>query len=88
MTPAGWPSRPYTRTRRQLPCCTSCNAAPTFYKRYGIDSKAVLTDNGNSYRSDAFADKCRELGLKHRRNRPYTPRTDGKAEQRLIGTTC
>src|SRR5207248_965393 len=41
----------------------------------------VLTDNGVSYRSYAFADRCRELSLKHRRTRPYTPRTNGKAER-------
>jgi transposase InsO family protein len=52
-----------------------------FYKRYGIHCKAVLTDNGVSYRSHAFADRCREAGLKHRRTRPYTPRTNGKAER-------
>jgi transposase InsO family protein len=57
------------------------HAALAFYKSYGIDFKAVLTDNGVSYRSHAFADQCRNLGLKHRRTRPYTPRTNGKAER-------
>ena len=51
------------------------------YARLGIHFKAVLTDNGVSYRSHAFANACRELGLKHRRTRPYTPRTNGKAER-------
>jgi transposase InsO family protein len=55
--------------------------ALTYYARLGIHFKAVLTDNGTSYRSYAFADRCRELGLKHRRTRPYTPRTNGKAER-------
>lgn len=55
--------------------------ALAFYKRYGVDFKAVLTDSGISYRSYAFADCCRELNLKHRRTRPYTPRTNGKAER-------
>jgi transposase InsO family protein len=41
----------------------------------------VLTDNGTAYRSYAFADACKQLGLKHRRTRPYTPRTNGKAER-------
>ncbi len=57
------------------------HTALDFYKRYGIQCKAVLTDNGVSYRAYAFADRCRELGLKHRRTRPYTPRTNGKAER-------
>jgi len=59
--------------------------ALAYYARLGIHFKALLTDNGTSYRSYAFADRCRELGLKHRRTRPYTPRTNGKAE-RLIQT--
>ena len=55
--------------------------ALAYYARLGIHFKALLTDNGTSYRSYAFADRCRELGLKHRRTRPYTPRTNGKAER-------
>ena len=57
------------------------DAALAYYARLGIRFRAVLTDNGVSYRSHAFADRCRELGLKHRRTRPYTPRTNGKAER-------
>ncbi len=57
------------------------DAARTYYARLGIRFRAVLTDNGVSYRSHAFADRCRQLGLKHRRTRPYTPRTNGKAER-------
>ena len=57
------------------------HAALAYYARLGIHIKALLTDNGTSYRSFAFADACKELGLKHRRTRPYTPRTNGKAER-------
>jgi transposase InsO family protein len=52
-----------------------------YYQGFGIAFKAVLTDNGPAYRSRAFAAACRELGLKHRFTRPYTPRTNGKAER-------
>ena len=45
-----------------------------------------MTDNGSCYKSLAFRDACRELGLKHIRTRPYTPRTNGKAE-RFIQTS-
>ena len=41
----------------------------------------MLTDNGSAYRSKAFAAVCSELGIKHRFTRPYTPRTNGKAER-------
>ena len=55
--------------------------ALAYYARFGIRFRAVLTDNGPAYRSRAFAAACRTLGLKHRFTRPYTPRTNGKAER-------
>jgi transposase InsO family protein len=57
------------------------HATVAWYARLGIRFKAVLTDNGPSYRSLQFAQACRALGLKHRFTRPYTPRTNGKAER-------
>lgn len=55
--------------------------ALAYYARLGIHFKALLTDNGPAYRSRLFAATCRALGLKHRFTRPYTPRTNGKAER-------
>ncbi len=43
--------------------------------------RSVMTDNGSCYRSKAFAKACKRLGLKHIRTRPYTPKTNGKAER-------
>ena len=40
-----------------------------------------MTDNGPCYTSHAFAATCKQLGLKHIRTQPYTPRTHGKAER-------
>ncbi len=57
------------------------HATIAWYARLGIRFKAVLTDNGPSYRSLQFAQACRALGLKQRFTRPYTPRTNGKAER-------
>ena len=57
------------------------HAALAYYARLGIHFKAILTDNGPAYRSYLFAKVCRKLGLKHRFTRPYTPRTNGKAER-------
>jgi transposase InsO family protein len=57
------------------------HAALAYYGRFGIRFRAVLTDNGPAYRSQAFAATCRVLGIKHRFTRPYTPRTNGKAER-------
>ena len=55
--------------------------ALSYYARLGIRFKAVLTDNGPAYASRMFTQACRRMGLKHRRTRPYTPRTNGKAER-------
>ena len=57
------------------------HATIAWYARLGIRFKAVLTDNGPSYRSLQFAHACRQLGLKQRFTKPYTPRTNGKAER-------
>ena len=37
--------------------------------------------HGACYKSLAFRETCRELGLRHIRTKPYTPRTNGKAER-------
>jgi transposase InsO family protein len=57
------------------------NSAVEFFARHGIGVRALLTDNGSSYRSALFRLACQKMQLKHRRTRPYTPRTNGKAER-------
>ena len=56
-------------------------AALAYFASLGVSVLRVMTDNGSCYRSEAFAKTCRRLGLKHLRTRPYTPRTNGKAER-------
>ena len=56
-------------------------AAVAYYAGLGLTIREVLTDNGGGYRSRVFARACSDLGLKHRYTRPYTPRTNGKAER-------
>lgn len=51
----------------------------------GVTVERVLSDNGSCYKSADFAAQCRSHSIEHRRTRPYTPRTNGKAE-RFIGT--
>jgi transposase InsO family protein len=55
--------------------------AVAWFRSMGIDPRRILTDNGACYRSNAHADACRELGLRHSFTRPYRPRTNGKAER-------
>jgi transposase InsO family protein len=56
-------------------------AALAFYARHGITIRRLLTDNGSCYRSRHFRAACLQLGIQHRFTRPYTPRTNGKAER-------
>jgi transposase InsO family protein len=57
------------------------NSALQFFASHGIAVRALLTDNGSSYRSRQFRHACLQLALKHKRTKPYTPRTNGKAER-------
>ena len=41
----------------------------------------VLTDRGSCFTAEGFEKLCRELGIEHRRTRPYTPRTNGMVER-------
>jgi transposase InsO family protein len=59
--------------------------ARAFYARHGITVKSVMSDNGSCYVSRNFAEACQRFRIRHLRTRPYTPRTNGKAE-RVIQT--
>jgi transposase InsO family protein len=54
--------------------------------RHGVSVERVMTDNGSAYRSKLFAKALQAAGARHVRTRPYTPRTNGKAE-RFIQTS-
>jgi transposase InsO family protein len=56
-------------------------AAVAFYAQHGITIRRLLTDNGSCYRSRHFRAACLQLGIRHHFTRPYTPRTNGKAER-------
>jgi transposase InsO family protein len=60
---------------------TFLKAAVAYYAKLGVKVERVMTDNGSCYRSRAFARTCKQLGLRHIRTRPYTPKTNGKAER-------
>ena len=55
--------------------------AVAWFRARGVLVQRVLSDNGSGYISHVFAAACRRLRLVHRRTRPYTPRTNGKAER-------
>ena len=60
---------------------TALRAAVAWYASMGITVERVMTDNGSCYRSKAFNKVCDALGLRHIFTKPYTPKTNGKAER-------
>ncbi len=55
--------------------------AARWLARLGVRVERVMTDNAFAYTSHAYAAAVRSLGARHVRTRPYTPRTNGKAER-------
>jgi transposase InsO family protein len=65
------------------PCATAFfRRALRWFEGLGIHCKRVLTDNAKCYaESKAFRVLCEEHGIRQGFTRPYTPRTNGKAER-------
>ncbi len=71
---------------RAISACRALMQAVRYYRSLGVRFERVLTDNGACYRSRRFRRLVRRLGMRYQRTRPYTPRTNGKAE-RLVQTS-
>lgn len=71
---------------RGTSACKALIRTVRYYRSLGVCFERVLTDNGTCYRSRRFQRLVRRLGMRHLRTRPYTPRTNGKAE-RLVQTS-
>jgi len=56
-------------------------AAIDYFAGLGIRVERVMTDNGSCYCSKAFRATCKRLGLRQIFTKPYTPKTNGKAER-------
>jgi transposase InsO family protein len=56
-------------------------AAVAYFAKLGIRIERAMTDNGSCYRAKTFRAACKRLGLRQIFTRPYTPRTNGKAER-------
>jgi len=63
-------------------------AAIAYYATLGVTVTGLMTDNGSCYRAKAFRNACNDLGLKHIKTKPYTPRTNGKAERFIQTALC
>ena len=68
-------------SQRGPECAAFVTRAGRWCAARGIRLRRVMTDNGGGYRSEAFAAVLAVGRLRHLRMRPYTPRTNGKAER-------
>ena len=69
------------RPREDAESCTTFLASViTAYAEQGITIRRVMTDNGSGYRSRRFQALLATHDIRHIRTKPYTPRTNGKAE--------
>ena len=65
-----------------ISCAAFLQRAAAFFSRHGIRHiERVMSDNGSGYISADFREAIGVLGARHLRTRPYTPRTNGKAER-------
>jgi len=65
----------------QHDCISFLERALGWFQRLGVSVERVMTDNGSAYRSKLFAKALHKASVRHLRTRPYTPRTNGKAER-------
>lgn len=52
-----------------------------WFARLGVRCERILSDNAKCYSSHAFTALCQAEGIRQSFTRPYTPRTNGKAER-------
>jgi transposase InsO family protein len=65
---------------KAVSCVQFLRAAVAYYASLGVRIERVMTDNGTGYKN-TFRTACDELGIRHIKTRPYTPKTNGKAER-------
>ena len=57
------------------------NSSLAWFRSHGVVVERVMTDNGSAYKSRMFGAACAKHDVAHKRTRPYTPKTNGKAER-------
>jgi transposase InsO family protein len=65
---------------KAVSCVQFLRCAVAYYASLGVRIERVMTDNGTGYKN-TFKAACDELGIRHLKTRPYTPKTNGKAER-------
>jgi transposase InsO family protein len=68
------------RSERGDDCTAFAQTVINEYAQRGTPIHRIMTDNGSGYRSRVFRRLLADHGIRHIRTKPYTPRTNGKAE--------
>jgi transposase InsO family protein len=78
-SPSAWIDRVDRRVIAREICKHLNEVAPrkVVLTRHGVPVERIMSDNGSAYKSFAFRDLLLARGVKHKRTRPYTPRTNG-----------
>jgi transposase InsO family protein len=74
----------YVEVRRDqhgTTCAGFLQRAVAWFATRRVVVHRVMSDNGSGYVSRVFRAACAALAIRHLRTRPYTPRTNGKAER-------
>jgi transposase InsO family protein len=83
MTPRAWRTPKFSPDERKASAIAFLARALAWLARHGVMVERIMTDNDNAYRSHDLRAACARAGVRHLRTRPYTPRTNGKAERFL-----
>lgn len=62
-------------------CAAFLQRTLAWFRRRGIRTRRLLTDNAMAYRAGVVAAVCQRWTVRHRFTRPYRPQTNGKAER-------
>ena len=62
-------------------CTAFLKRSASWFASHGVQIERVMTDNGCGYVAKVFRRAVAELGARHVLTKPYTPKTNGKAER-------
>ena len=66
---------------RSTSAASFLTSAVAWFALQNVHVERVMTDNGSAFLSRHWKHLCPTLNISHKRTRPYTPRTNGKAER-------
>ncbi len=88
MMPRAWPLLRSIPEEGQHSAVLFLERALAYFASLGIKPQRLMSDNGSCYRSHRFRSACQRHRLRHLFTRPYTSRTNGKAERFIQTSLC